>query len=65
MKVIVHHSHSTTLSNYGKSCSLRRAIMLWWEPHRPLCVKQIPPSEECDGMDPASFCLILVNEVNI
>ena len=44
MKVIVHHSHLTTTLNYGKSCGLstskkekscdlRRAIMLWWEPH--------------------------------
>ena len=29
------------------------------------CVKQIPPPEEWDGRDPASFCLIHVNEVNI
>ena len=29
------------------------------------CVKQIPPSEEWDGRDHASFCLIHVNEVNI
>ena len=65
MKVFVHYSHSTTPSNYDKSCSFRRTIMLWWESHMPLCVKQIPPLEECDGMDPANFCLILVNEVNI
>ena len=65
MKVFVHYSHSTTLSNYGKSCGFRRTIMLWWEPYMSLCVKQIPLPEECDGMDPANFCLILVNEVNI
>ena len=64
MKVIVHHSHLTR-SNYGKSCGHRRAIKLWWEPHMPLCGKQIPLLEERDGVDLASFCLILVNEVNI
>ena len=51
MKVFVHYSHSTTPSNYDKSCGFRRTIMLWWEPYMPLCVKQIPPPEECDGMD--------------
>ena len=30
-----------------------------------LCGKQIPLPEEWDGMDPASFCLIPVNEMNI
>lgn len=65
MKVIVYHSHSSTLSNYGKSCGFRRAIMLLWEPHMLLCVKQVPLPEECDGMNFASFCLIPINEVNI
>ena len=65
MKVIVHHSHLTTSSNYGKSCGLRRAIKLWWKLHMPLCGKQIPLLEERDGVDLASFFFILVNEVNI
>ena len=65
MKVIVHHSHLTTSSNYGKGCGLRRAIKLWWKPHMSLCGKQIPLPEERDGVDLASFCLILVNEMNI
>ena len=31
----------------------------------PLCVKQIPLPEEWNDMDPTSFCLIRVNELNI
>ena len=65
IKVIVYHSHLTTSSNYGKSCGLRRATKLWWEPHMPLCGKQIPLPEEWGDVNLASFCLILVNEVNI
>ena len=30
-----------------------------------LCGKQIPLPKEWDGMDPVSFCLILVNKVSI
>ena len=76
MKVIVHHSHLITTSNYDKSCGLstsKKEKKSWSKKNHYVmvgatyvsCVKQIPLPKEWDGRDPASFCLIHVNEVNI
>ena len=76
MKVIVHHSHLTTSSNYDKSCGVgtskkKKKVVVLEEPlcyggsHICLLCETNSPLEEWNGRDFASFCLIHVNEVNI